>query len=160
MRSNERLYVNTIRFLRDKGLHWASRCVNTDRCTTPLECAILALKECLNGIAIVGIDPGSQAGLALTVNNILVYSWEGPMEEVISMVVRLSDFIDVVITGKGWGREFEGKVPRVIEVEESSTSKTKVKFPQRVGKHARAAYLIALRKPITSLRGYKAGKKS
>ena len=160
MRSSERLYVNTIRFLREKGLHWASRCVNTDKCSTPLECATLALKECLNGIVIAGVDPGSKAGLALTVNNILVYSWEGPMEEVISMVIDLSGFIDVVITGKGWGKEFEGKVPKVIEVEESSTSKTKVRFPQRVGRHVRAAYLIALRKPITSLRGYKTGKKS
>ncbi len=109
---------------------------------------------------IVGVDPGTQAGLVLTVNNILIHSWEGPMEKVISLVNDISGFVDVIVTGKGWKEIFEGMVPKVVEVEESSTSKIKVKFPQRVGKHARAAYLIALRKPITSLQGYGTGKKS
>ena len=160
MRSDRRLYVNTVRFLRERGLQWASRCVSIERCSSPLECATLALKECLGGLVIVGVDPGAQAGLALTVNDILIYSWEGPMEKIINLVTHISSFVDVIVTGKGWGEMFEGMVPKVIEVEESSTSRIKVKFSQRVGKHARAAYLIALRKPITSLRGYGTGKKS
>ncbi len=160
MRANNRLYVNTLRILREKGLQWASRCVNTTLCSSPLECASLALKNCLGGLIIIGIDPGVHAGLVLTVNDILIYSWEGPLEDMFDIVKSLSKFADIVITGKGWGEAFKNMNLRVIEVDESSTSKSKVRFSKRIGKHARAAYLIALRKPITSLRGYKKGKKS
>jgi len=154
---SDRLRVNTTRFLLSNGLGWATKCMDVSSCNEPVECTLKSLKKCLKGLVIIGIDPGVTTGVAITVNDILVYGWEGPREKVVEVINKFKNIADIIVVGKGGHDLVAGSKVPIIEVEEAGTSNDKLKLRKGIGKHVRSAYLIALRKPITSQRGYRRG---
>ena len=147
--TDPRLFYRASMHLRNLGLHEYLKCLSEIECKGVLECVARAVALCNNveEEITIGVDPGKISGVVAIVGTTPIYFWEGPENEVVSILVKLSKELKVksIFIGDGYPLDI-GTISnvnvKIVRIPEHSSSKRKLKGFKR---HTSSAYIIATR---------------